>query len=1047
MAGGYDAFISYSHAADGALAPAIQRGLTRLAKPWYRREALRIFRDDTGLAVTPELWASIVTALDGCEHFVLLASPEAATSAWVNREIEHWKSTKSMASLLPVVTGGEWIWDDRAEDLDAQRSTAVPEALYGAFSEEPRHLDLRWARTEEHLDLRNGRFRNAVAELAAPVRGVPKEELESEDLRLHRHAMRLARAGITGLVVLTVAAVIAGILAITNANRAEDRRVEATARQLSAEALSVQRDSPVEGLMLGAAAHTVRPTESVGSLLELVQSRPRLARFLDTAPGSADTSVVVSDDGRHAAFIRTRGATTTAVIAPLGPGPTVRRTVRGLEQVWFVDDRHVALVGDRLSVMDLDGSMTPVVARRPHSSWAMSPDRGHAVVIAKKGSLVVVDLRHRKRRASVTPSSPDSARLVAFEDTGAQVLVSTARGWQLLQTDSSAAGSPVVFPPEIGTVNPRLLPTGAAFGAGEHGLAVAPTDASAAAPVVIPLDATDGQYVFQVSHDGRLALVRTQSRLFLVQLDTGLVVWQRPATGTAQFAGTAAVGFRRSDDRVYDVGPDGLTIATTATGDVVRRIATITTVHVDPDAQRVVADSLGYVDVVDLQNGDIVAERAGVGPANVVAWSPNGRYLVTAGVETVLWDLARKPVTTEPLTVSTSFTLGAAVSAEYAVTAGSETVALWRLGAVVPYGNVAWTGHTDELEALDADGRGGVRIRETSTGYAVADLSGATRARIRRAGASVIDATLLWGGRRALVQYGTETGSALDLVDLEHGRVVRTGAVCGATSVDQVTPNADGRHLLATIDPDTNALGGEQLELCRATDGRRIAHMTPRSGVTGSAGPSRHGDLAAFPAQGAVHVVDLRRRREVERFAMPGPARWPGRPGRAVFASDDRRIVAEWYFGAVVHDRLTGRTRAVRRSHVNRTWLPQRIDVDPTGRVAAVSAAAVGGPSGTLASELSLVDLETMHVLGPVQLPSLQLVTSVRVDPTGRRVDVTGVDATTGTDTHGAELRFSLADSHLADLACRLLAHAPSHAEWEERLPTTDYVAVCRGAR
>ena len=51
----YDAFISYSHAADGRLAPAVQTGLQRLARPWYRRWALRVFRDDTGLSEIPRL--------------------------------------------------------------------------------------------------------------------------------------------------------------------------------------------------------------------------------------------------------------------------------------------------------------------------------------------------------------------------------------------------------------------------------------------------------------------------------------------------------------------------------------------------------------------------------------------------------------------------------------------------------------------------------------------------------------------------------------------------------------------------------------------------------------------------------------------------------------------------------------------------------------------------------------------------------------------------------------------------------------------------------
>jgi hypothetical protein len=53
----YDAFISYSHAADGALAPTLQRGLQRLARPWHRRRALEVFRDQTGLGVSPALWS------------------------------------------------------------------------------------------------------------------------------------------------------------------------------------------------------------------------------------------------------------------------------------------------------------------------------------------------------------------------------------------------------------------------------------------------------------------------------------------------------------------------------------------------------------------------------------------------------------------------------------------------------------------------------------------------------------------------------------------------------------------------------------------------------------------------------------------------------------------------------------------------------------------------------------------------------------------------------------------------------------------------------
>jgi hypothetical protein len=45
----YAAFISYSHAKDKTLASAMQSAIQRLGKPWYRRRALRLFRDDTSL--------------------------------------------------------------------------------------------------------------------------------------------------------------------------------------------------------------------------------------------------------------------------------------------------------------------------------------------------------------------------------------------------------------------------------------------------------------------------------------------------------------------------------------------------------------------------------------------------------------------------------------------------------------------------------------------------------------------------------------------------------------------------------------------------------------------------------------------------------------------------------------------------------------------------------------------------------------------------------------------------------------------------------------
>ncbi len=81
----YDGFISYSHAADDLLAPRLQAGLQRFAKPWWKRRAVRIFRDEASLSANPHLWSSITEAMDRSGWFVLLLSPDAAESEWVNR--------------------------------------------------------------------------------------------------------------------------------------------------------------------------------------------------------------------------------------------------------------------------------------------------------------------------------------------------------------------------------------------------------------------------------------------------------------------------------------------------------------------------------------------------------------------------------------------------------------------------------------------------------------------------------------------------------------------------------------------------------------------------------------------------------------------------------------------------------------------------------------------------------------------------------------------------------------------------------------------------
>lgn len=92
-------FLSYKHGELGtAVARRVQGGLQTIATPWWKPWSIRVFRDETDLAASPNLWHKITNALDNAQHLVLIASPDAANSIWVKREIRYWL-TNGRASL------------------------------------------------------------------------------------------------------------------------------------------------------------------------------------------------------------------------------------------------------------------------------------------------------------------------------------------------------------------------------------------------------------------------------------------------------------------------------------------------------------------------------------------------------------------------------------------------------------------------------------------------------------------------------------------------------------------------------------------------------------------------------------------------------------------------------------------------------------------------------------------------------------------------------------------------------------------------------------
>jgi tetratricopeptide (TPR) repeat protein len=272
----YDAFVSYSHAEDKPIAAALQSVIQKLGKPWYHRRALRLFRDDTSLAATPHLWPTIVQALGQSRFFILLASPEAAASKWVDREVSHWLEHGGIDTLLIGVTAGDLQWDETSRDFASDDANPLPRVLAGKFPAEPKWVDLRAYR--EGANPRDSRFIEAGANFAAAIRGMPKEDLLSQEVRQQRRALTLAWSAAGLLLVLAIAAIGAGILAY----RAQQ---DAVAQRTRAEQTLAAATQTANGLVFDLAVQFRDALGVPASLIKDILDRARALQDQLTASG------------------------------------------------------------------------------------------------------------------------------------------------------------------------------------------------------------------------------------------------------------------------------------------------------------------------------------------------------------------------------------------------------------------------------------------------------------------------------------------------------------------------------------------------------------------------------------------------------------------------------------------------------------------------------------------------------------------------------------------------------------------------------------------
>lgn len=242
----YDAFISYSRVNE-KFAKRLEARLERYRPPKgldIEKRRLNVFRDIQDIKGN-KLSTAIKNALRNSRYLIVICSPVARASEWVNREIETFVEFHGAENVIPVILDGRpnnEVWPD-----DENQDHAFPEQVVKHLGD-PLAADFR---EREGVSKSEQRVleREALYQLKATLYDVEKEELLKR--QQNRTNQRLAAAlGVAVLVIVAFAwislfAVAQSELARSEADRATEN--EKIAQDSTAEAQR-QRELALQNL-------------------------------------------------------------------------------------------------------------------------------------------------------------------------------------------------------------------------------------------------------------------------------------------------------------------------------------------------------------------------------------------------------------------------------------------------------------------------------------------------------------------------------------------------------------------------------------------------------------------------------------------------------------------------------------------------------------------------------------------------------------------------------------------------------------------------------
>ena len=238
----YRAFISYSHG-DERWARWLHRSLETYRMPKHLvgtetefgpvpERFAPVFRDREELATATNLGATLIGALEQSACQIVICSPKAAKSRWVNEEILTFKRLGREHRIFCLIVDGE---PGASANPGLAGLECFPSALIHKLGDDGQLAAERSEPIAADARPRKDRKRDALLKLLAGMLGIGLDELKQREARRRqRRMLALVSASVTGMVITSVLAAAAWIAR----NEAERQRVLAdkeaeTARQVT----------------------------------------------------------------------------------------------------------------------------------------------------------------------------------------------------------------------------------------------------------------------------------------------------------------------------------------------------------------------------------------------------------------------------------------------------------------------------------------------------------------------------------------------------------------------------------------------------------------------------------------------------------------------------------------------------------------------------------------------------------------------------------------------------------------------------------------------